>query len=159
MSIEFKSEIEVSLILKCKDSFFNLLPEQVPQLVLVIKSSIKSLVFPDLNFIVFFINPVTPLYFVCQSVPGYFVDSTATSMSFPKRISSKISSGIFLIGVDIFKPLDFSNASIFLKTHISLYSPRGNIPPRLILKLSSSIIFSFKILSSTPSPLQESHQP
>ena len=39
----------------------------------------------------------------------------------PKTIFSRISSGISLIGVAISKPSFFRIASIFLKTHMSLY--------------------------------------
>ena len=85
------------------------------------KSSIKSFALPDRNLIVFLINPDTPLYDVCHNVPGYFVDSTATSIFLPNKIISKTSSGIFFIGVEISKLYFFSIASIFLNTHISLY--------------------------------------
>ena len=121
ISIEFKSDIEVSLILKNKDSFFNLFPEHVSQLDSVIKSVIKSFVLPDLNFNVFLIKPLTPLNLVCHKVPGYLVDSTATSMFSPNKILSRMFSGMFLIGVEISNPLCFKTASIFLNTHMSLY--------------------------------------
>ena len=159
ISIELRSDIEVLFSLKYKDSFFNLFPEQASHFDSVIKSVIKSFDLPDLNFNVFFIKPLTPLNFVCHNVPGYFVDSTATSIFSPYNIISKISSGIFFIGVVRSSSYFFKMASIFLKIHMSLYWPNGAIAPLLILKFSSRIIFSFKILSWIPSPLQDSHQP
>ena len=58
--MEFNSEIDVSLILKFKDSFLRRFPPHSEQLSFVTKSSINSLVFPALNFLVLLIKPTTP---------------------------------------------------------------------------------------------------
>src|SRR5882762_1977423 len=50
-------------------------------------------------------------------------------------------------------------ASTFLKIQMSRYSPRGKIPPRLMLNFLSGMMESSVISSTTPSPLQVGQAP
>ena len=133
MSIWFNSEIFLLLILKCKDSFFNLSPLHTEHFFFKKKSSINSLIFLDFTSLLFFIKSITPWYFTYHNVPGYFFELTATSWSSPYKIISKTSSGISFIGLEISSLCCFKIDCIFLKIHTSLYWPNGIIPPLLIL--------------------------
>ena len=77
----------------------------------------------------------------------------------PYNIIVIASSGIFFIGVLRSNPYLCPTASIWLNIQLFLYSPRGAMPPFLILIDLSGIILSRSISDIVPSPLHFGQAP
>src|SRR5687768_13239457 len=145
--------------LKCSDSFFSLAPLHSGQILETVKSSTHFFIASDPSSFCFSRKLMMPSNFVFHSVPGYFTEATATGSSSPYNKILITSFGMSLIGELNVSLYRLRIASIFLKIQISRYSPKGKIPPLLMLIEVSGITDSFVISSICPKPLQVGQAP
>ena len=77
----------------------------------------------------------------------------------PNKIIFKAFFGIFLIGSSSEKLYFSEIVLICLNAQLLFFRPKGKIPPLLIVKFSSGIIFSTFTIFLYPKPLQDLHIP